>query len=334
MGAGASAQELSAAVSDASTGDISQALSCLESDARAKIEKVLAEQKTSEQAKGPTIELKVGGEPHRFNGWHNSTGYVWSYEVADESIVQTLETKGTGQVKYGDGGGREFEYEFHALAPGVTKVKISHARPWEKDSDLGGKSFTIHAVQPAEEELQGTLSKARSTLEELAARVKDLRPDHPGNFELEGGIDQGSVGIQLFHLRKAIYRAHLALKVILREDAETAKMAELKAKETKLRAEQQEVRSSVADLRKQLDALQTELQDITGEPVRRKLKMMKCQREEQLRENASATEKKEAELRSFEVELQGDRDEMKSLEQEVVDFTEKVKMAKAAKADA
>lgn len=334
MGAGASAQELSAAVSDASTGDISQALSCLESDARAKIEKVLAEQKTFEQAKGPTIELKVGGEPHRFNGWHNSTGYVWSYEVADESIVQTLETKGIGQVKYGDGGGREFEYEFHALAPGVTKVKISHARPWEKDSDLGGKSFTIHAVQPAEEELQGTLSKARSTLEELAARVKDLRPDHPGNFELEGGIDQGSVGIQLFHLRKAIYRAQLALKVILREDAETAKMAELKAKETKLRAEQQEVRSSVADLRKQLDALQTELQDITGEPVRRKLKMMKCQREEQLRENASATEKKEAELRSFEVELQGDRDEMKSLEQEVVDFTEKVKMAKAAKADA
>lgn len=334
MGAGASAQELSAAVSEASTGDISQALSCLESDARAKIEKVLAEQKTSKQAEGPTIELKVGGEPHRFNGWHDSTGYLWSYEVADESIVQTLETEGTGKREYGCGGGREFEYEFHALAPGVTKVKISHARPWEKDSDLGGKSFTIHAVQPAEEELQGALSKARSTLEELAARVKDLRPDHPGNFEVEGGIDQESVGIQLFHLRKAIYRAQLALKVILREDAEKAKMAELEAKETKLRAEQQEVKSNVANLEKQLDALQTELQDITGEPVLRGPEIMKCLMQEQLRENASATEKKEAKLREFEVELQCDRDEMKSLEQQVVDFTEKLKMAKAAKTDA
>ena len=68
------------------------------------------------------VDLEIGGKAFVYNGFDNggSTGYQWSVEISDESIVKCMRTSGQGKdTSYLCGGGRDFGFMFYAVRPGT-----------------------------------------------------------------------------------------------------------------------------------------------------------------------------------------------------------------------
>ncbi len=79
------------------------------------------------------IELK--GNP--------TTGYLWSYTIADESVISVSEESeylGKGNVV---GAPSMFYYMIHPLAPGETTVTFVYKRPWENTEADTVKTYRV-----------------------------------------------------------------------------------------------------------------------------------------------------------------------------------------------
>ena len=84
----------------------------------AEIEKAIEDINQPDQV----VDLEIGGKAYEYNGFDNggSTGYQWSVEISDESVVKCMRTSGQGKdTSYLCGGGRDFAFVFYAVRPGT-----------------------------------------------------------------------------------------------------------------------------------------------------------------------------------------------------------------------
>eukprot|EP00931_Biecheleriopsis_adriatica_P006631 TRINITY_DN108007_c0_g1_i1.p1 TRINITY_DN108007_c0_g1~~TRINITY_DN108007_c0_g1_i1.p1 ORF type:complete len:454 (-),score=126.19 TRINITY_DN108007_c0_g1_i1:40-1401(-) len=286
----------------------------------------------SELSKAITnVQLRIGGEPHKFSGWDNggSTGYTWSCDIADEQVVKVLETQGKGRDTTAGrcGGGRDFEYEFHGISPGQSIVKISHGRAWDPAS-ADVTCFKIHVAEADEEELQTKLAKARAKHAELAETLKEKRSDDTYN---SGTITGTSPGLELFEIRRASYNLEVKLDRVAGEDEENAIMAELEREEKELDAEEQKLTLRKRELQSQLGSLQDELQELTGIGVLRKAVLEQSRRLYEEGSGMSAAEWKRIQLEERQQQLETLRNQIGELERDIETFSKQVAKAKAEK---
>ncbi|MDD4279770.1 protease inhibitor I42 family protein [Candidatus Sumerlaeota bacterium] len=71
----------------------------------------------------------------RFDG-NATTGYIWSYKMAEEGIVR--ETKNrylTDNSRVLCGAPGVFEFTFVGVKPGAVDLNFAYARPWEKTTE-------------------------------------------------------------------------------------------------------------------------------------------------------------------------------------------------------
>lgn len=293
-----------------------------------RLEKTIADVVAEIEGKASIIEIKIGGEPFKKGGWDNSgsTGYTWSYEVANESLVKVNTAYGGRDTTDMVGGGQDFEYEFHGVAPGVSLVKVSHGQQWDPNS-VEKAIFKLHVIQPEEEELQEVLSKTKAKYALLAASLHKKRPDAKQGYE----IDKTSPGLEMFTLQKAIGLIDMALKTAIYEDEQAA---ELEAMEKALDSEEVQLTSQISALRKQLNKLQDELQEVTGMAVKRIASGGVCCRPIPCAPCSGRDdpfEEKRRELESRKGELDDHRQGIKDLEKEIAEAATELNQAKEAK---
>lgn len=72
-----------------------------------------------------SIVVQLSGNP--------TTGYTWSVNSYDTGILSLEGHDYTADTSDGVGSGGTFTFLFKALAPGSSTIKLSYARPWEKD---------------------------------------------------------------------------------------------------------------------------------------------------------------------------------------------------------
>ncbi len=89
--------------------------------------------KVGEEANGQTIELTTGQKLQIKLVGNPTTGFNWDVSEIDESVI-----KQSGEAEYKSdsnliGSGGMFTYNFEAVQPGVTTLKLIYHRSWEKD---------------------------------------------------------------------------------------------------------------------------------------------------------------------------------------------------------
>lgn len=91
------------------------------------------DKKITEKQNGKEIKLKAGSA---FTIWlegNPTTGYNWYVKDYDRKIIEQV-----GKDEYFSEGnkvgmGGHFKFNFKALSPGETKLKLVYLRPWEKN---------------------------------------------------------------------------------------------------------------------------------------------------------------------------------------------------------
>lgn len=75
----------------------------------------------------PAVDLYLPGNP--------TTGYAWIAQAEDEGIVEITDqyfSEKSDEPVSGLGGA--WWFQFAGVAPGITSVTLTYARPWEADS--------------------------------------------------------------------------------------------------------------------------------------------------------------------------------------------------------
>lgn len=224
------------------------------------------------EAKLEHTELPLGGLPWVFDGWENSgsTGYTWSVNISDPTVVGFFETEGKGRDTNSPGvcgGGRDFAYEFHALSPGDATVEIHHGRSWEVEKAVPKKVLRVTVPHPddrAAAALSEVLSAARLESRELDEQLQALsllvsadKSDGDGGVpeplsdhgttaptsataNIEGQASAGS-SAELFRIRQVIAsrkaRIRRAEAQLEREAAHTTAMKQVGNEQSQLEAE-------------------------------------------------------------------------------------------------
>lgn len=90
----------------------------------------------SEVDNGSTIELRVGDKVKLNLAGNPTTGYNWTVERLDFSILKQTgepEFKQTSENQNRLGAGGLIIYNFEAIQKGTTSLRMIYHRPWEKD---------------------------------------------------------------------------------------------------------------------------------------------------------------------------------------------------------
>ena len=73
-----------------------------------------------------------------------STGFTWSYAIADESIVKCTDSTSVYQGKEGIvGAPSDYYYSFEGLKAGTTVVTFTYLRNWEDEAPAKTASYQL-----------------------------------------------------------------------------------------------------------------------------------------------------------------------------------------------
>jgi inhibitor of cysteine peptidase len=80
---------------------------------------------TIKLVKGDTLEIMLKGNP--------TTGYGWSIDLIDKSVIQMVEENYKIDNERVVGSGGVYSFLFEVVAPGDTTLRLIYSRPFEKD---------------------------------------------------------------------------------------------------------------------------------------------------------------------------------------------------------
>lgn len=96
---------------------------------------------------GKTIEARVGDRIELRLRENASTGYRWSFEDLDETILQASEGAFTASTE-AVGSGGDVRWILQARAPGTAQVKLKLWRRWEGDRSVQKRFAATLIIRP------------------------------------------------------------------------------------------------------------------------------------------------------------------------------------------